>query len=408
MYKINDSKIKHSPRALKFWECCLAIFYENLSRFRQDRQFSDENDSKVNINDLIHNREGSSFYLDRAFDYYVLANKLHRPSYEFENKEAYKNELYQRTVRPKQNRNKPHFILKQEFIVNNSTKLLNPKIAVANTKVLEENIKKSLRGTPNFEGRRFDTLYRIFQQTKEEKADILIFPECFVPIELLDRITWYAVNEQKLVITGLEHISIDGVSFNFIVTILPFEKDGIKDAVVVFRLKNHYSHAEVLMINTNHYKVPHPTQYIYDLFIWRGIYLAPYYCFELADVKHRSLFKGKIDLLIASEWNSDTNYFSNIVESISRDLHVYVAQVNTSQFGDTRITQPSKTERKDILKLKGGDNDTILVSEINLKLLREFQRKLYMTTKDDKRFKPLPPEFSLDDVLKRINNESVL
>jgi hypothetical protein len=75
-------------------------------------------------------------------------------------------------------------------------------------------------------------------------------------------------------------------------------------------------------------------------------------------------------LLIASEYNRDTNYFSNIVESISRDLHVYFAQVNTSQFGDSRITQPSRTEIKDILKLKGGENDTILVGKIDLGKLR--------------------------------------
>jgi hypothetical protein len=95
------------------------------------------------------------------------------------------------------------------------------------------------------------------------------------------------------VITGLEHVTIDNVSFNFIVTILPFVKDGIKDAVVVYRLKNHYTH-EKLMIHTNHFKVPKPTQYIYDLFIWKGIYFSPYYCFELADVKHRSLLREKL------------------------------------------------------------------------------------------------------------------
>ena len=172
--------------------------------------------------------------------------------------------------------------------------------------------------------------------------------------------------------------------------------------------KNHYTHGEKLLIHTNHYKVPKPEQTLYDLFVWKGIYFSPYYCFELADVKHRSIFKGKIDLLVASEWNPDTNYFANIVESISRDLHVYVAQVNTSQYGDTRLTQPSKTERKDILRLKGGDNDTILVGEVCLEDLREFQRELYITTKDDKIFKPLPPEFPLENVLKRIAGKSVI
>jgi hypothetical protein len=234
-----------------------------------------------------------------------------------------------------------------------------------------------------------------------------LFPECFASIELLDRITWFSVTEQKMVVTGLEHVTVDNVAFNFIVTILPFEREGVKDAVVIYRLKNHYSHAEKLMIETNHYKVPKPTQYVYDLFLWKGIYFTSYYCFELADVIHRSLFKSQIDLLIASEWNPDVNYFSNIIESICRDLHVYVAQVNTSQYGDTRITQPAKTDQKDILKLKGGENDTILIGEIDIDALREFQRELYVTTKDDKKFKPLPPDFILENVLKRINNQSL-
>jgi hypothetical protein len=407
MYKIDVNKIKHSPRSLKFWECCLAVFYENLSSFKDDRK-SSEFETIVNINLLSENKDESSIYLDRAYDYYLLANEPHWSKYEVDDKEAYKKKLFQRKVRPARNKNKSSLIFREEIIVNNGTRIAAPTIAIANTEVLESNIVKGLRNTPNLEGRRFDTLYNIFKQTKESKADILIFPECFVPIELLDRITWYAVNEQKLVVTGLEHVTVDNVAFNFIVTILPFEKNGIKDAVVVYRLKNHYTHGETLMIHTNHRKVAKPTQYIYDLFVWKGIYFSPYYCFELADVKHRSIFKGKVDLLIASEWNRDTNYFSNIVESISRDIHAYFAQVNTSQFGDSRITQPSRTEIKDILKLKGGENDTILVGKIDLDKLREFQRKLYISTKDDKSFKPLPPDFNLKDVLNRINSRSVL
>ena len=408
MYKIKTKRLEHSPRAIKFWECCLAVFFENLSSFNDEDLSRNEDYSIVNINNLNENEKESTFYLDEAFDYYVKANRNHRSSYEFENVEDVKKDIYQRNIRPKRGKNNSQFILKQEFIVNKSKVIHNPRIAVANTKVLEQNIKQSLRKDPNFDGTRFNTLYKIFEQTREEKADVLLLPECFVPIELLDRIVWFSVNEQKLVVTGLEHVTIGSVSFNFIVTILPFEKDGIKDAVVVYRLKNHYSHEERLMIEANHFKVPHPTQFVYDLFIWKGVYFSPYYCFELADVKHRSIFKSKIDLLIACEWNPDINYFSNIVESISRDMHVFVAQVNTSQFGDTRITQPSKTEQKDILKLKGGENDTILVGDINLKALREFQRELYIATKGDKTFKPLPPDFAIENVLKRIQNRNIL
>jgi len=160
--------------------------------------------------------------------------------------------------------------------------------------------------------------------------------------------------------------------------------------------------------------VPKPKPYRYDLFNWRGLYFSPYYCVELADIYHRSIFRSKVDLIIASEWNQDTNYFSNIVESLSRDLHTYVAQVNNSEFGDSRLTQPSKTEKKDLLRLKGGVNSTILIGEIDIEALREFQRiealrefqrKHYELTKDDKTFKPVPPDLNREDVLIRINNE---
>jgi hypothetical protein len=183
---------------------------------------------------------------------------------------------------------------------------------------------------------------------------------------------------------------------------------GTKDAVVVFRLKNHYAHFEEELIRGNHKVVPKPTPYRYDLFRWRNIYFTTYYCFELADAFHRSLFKGKIDLLIGVEWNKDTPYFSNIVEAGSRDLHSFIAQVNTSQFGDTRLTQPTETARKDILRLKGGINDAILVASIDIPALREFQQQKFSLTHKKGEFKPLPPDFSLEDVLKRIENKGVL
>ena len=158
----------------------------------------------------------------------------------------------------------------------------------------------------------------------------------------------------------------------------------------------------------NNLKVASPKEYRYDIFNWKNLYFCPYYCFELADVWHRSLFKSKLDLLVGVEWNKDTNYFSNIVESCSRDLHCYIAQVNTSQFGDSRLTQPVESARLDILKLKGGSNDAILVAEIDLDKIREFQRKTFDLTHLQKEFKPLPPDYNVDDVLKRINNESIL
>jgi len=149
-------------------------------------------------------------------------------------------------------------------------------------------------------------------------------------------------------------------------------------------------------------RTPKPSRY--EIINYRNIYFSVCYCFELANISHREKLKAKIDLLIGVEWNKDTPYFSNIVESTSRDLHCFVAQVNTSKFGDTRLTQPKDTATKDLLKLKGGLNDTILVGQIDIQKLRNFQR-VKSSINTSKEFKPLPPDFSLDEVLKRINNQ---
>lgn len=392
-------KFSHSPRRIKYWECCTALFFAELGRYQHVDVPVIEEDR---VADAYHH-EGKH-YLNEAFDLYKLANGIHMPSTATVMEKGL-SAFFER----KPPAGDPHEGTgTEEFHFHSGGRKLSPKIAVCNTIVKESNIKLSLRGRANTDKERFDTLSQIFQQTKVTDADILLFPECFIPAALLSNIVSFAVKEQIMTVTGLEHITVGGYSFNYIVTILPFERDGIKDAAVIYRLKNHYSHAEEMMIKTNHFRVPRPMLPLYQLFIWKGIYFSPYYCFEIANVQHRSLFKGKIDLLIACEWNQDVNYFSNIVESISRDLHVYVAQVNTSQYGDTRLTRPAETARKDILKLKGGTNDTVLVGVIDIEKLREFQRELYMTTKDDKLFKPLPPDFRLKDILNRIEHRSVL
>ncbi|MEQ8422491.1 MAG: hypothetical protein RIB64_20960, partial [Arenibacter algicola] len=233
-------------------------------------------------------------------------------------------------------------------------------------------------------------------------------PEFFIPINLLSSLVKFSSKNQVQSNTGLEHITINNMAFNFVVTILPVVVNGIKDAVVVFRLKNHYAHIEELMIEGNHYTVPRPSPIRYDIFNWNNIYFSPFYCFELANVYHRSLMKSKIDLMIGIEWNKDTPYFSNIVEATTRDIHSYFAQVNTSHYGDTRLTQPSKSAIKDILRLKGGGNDAILVAKIDLDKLREFQRTKFAFSRNSINYKPLPPDFNVSNVINRIENKSVL
>lgn len=425
-YILDNALIKSSPRPVKYWECCLATVFENLSVYKEQKNTnsdyvdvdilsyksklfscSDEEDDVLqNTKEKNENLDTSNFYLDDAYRLYVEINTPHLPGYVLDD-ESHKNNFFKARHEPVCYDNISPTIV-QEIQVSNNERIIIPSIAFANTKVVETNIIESLREQPNLSLERYQKLSTILKKVREERADILLFPEFFIPVNLVSSIVRYSEKNQVLTITGLEHVTINKTAFNFLVSILPVEVNGITDAVVVFRLKNHYAHIEESMIRGNHYIVPKPKPYRYDVFNWKNIYFSPFYCFELANVLHRSLMKGKLDLLVGIEWNKDTPYFSNIVEAGTRDLHCYIAQVNTSQYGDTRLTQPVETSRKDLLRLKGGYNDSILVEEINIDTLREFQRQKFSITHFDGKFKPLPPDYRVEDVLNRINNKSIL
>jgi hypothetical protein len=140
----------------------------------------------------------------------------------------------------------------------------------------------------------------------------------------------------------------------------------------------------------------------YQLFQWRGASFAIYNCFELASLEDRAIFKAKVDFIVCSEFNPDVNYFSNIVEAAARDLHCYVVQVNSAQFGDSRVVSPSKTEKLNPLRIKGGDNQTFLTMELPLQKLRAHQRRGYGLQKESEDYKPTPPDFDTAEVRSRI------
>lgn len=326
-------------------------------------------------------------FLDQVFERFKLANINHMSNDTFiDNIDKIKDKFYK--VMPK---NKDDIL--QEIQIVSSERRLKPKIGVANTFVDEKNIIDGLRNTPNISNIRYQNLVKFLKETRKNNADIVAFPEFFIPVEIFSSLVRYSEKNQTLVITGLEHITVNNYSFNFIATILPVEIDGKKDATIVFRLKNHYAPIEEELIKGNHYLVPKPSQNRYHIFKWKNIYFSAFYCFELANITHRSLLRSKIDLLFAIEYNQDTKYFSNLVESIIRDIHCYVVQVNSSHYGDTRISQPTQSHSIDIVKLKGGENNVTVLGTIEIDKLREFQRKLFSLTRTDKSFKPLPPDF---------------
>ena len=186
---------------------------------------------------------------------------------------------------------------------------------------------------------------------------------------------------------------------------MPYEDLENKSALISFHLKKHYAPIEKQEING--YRLKEVIGKHYELYQWHDCYFPVYCCYELTSIVERAMFQSYADFLVAIEWNRDVNYYSNILESLSRDIHCYCVQVNSSNYGDSRITMPSKTEEKDIMRTKGGKNSTILVDEIDIKKIREFQLKDYNLQMKDKGFKTTPPGFDHKIVLDKIRGEKL-
>lgn len=263
-------------------------------------------------------------------------------------------------------------------------------IAVANYHVCDQDILLNLQGKPNRSRNRFADFNKLINQICSARCDLAIFPEVCIPFAWLRWLTWIASNRQIGFVIGLEHCLKDKYALNHIATILPFRSEQkYNNCHVSLRQKRHYSPKEIEEIEGRYLKVP-DTRQPYDLFKWKGASFAVFNCFELTNISERALFRAHIDFLVCCEYNSDINYFSNIIESASRDLHCYVIQVNASQFGDSRIVAPKKSELRDMVQIKGGENQTFLKARLNLQNLREHQLLKYSLQTRSGNFKPTP------------------
>ncbi|WP_336959045.1 hypothetical protein [Chryseobacterium contaminans] len=300
-------------------------------------------------------------------------------------------------------------------IDDNYSDKINKNIAIANIKINQSDMFASMTGHANIKKSRRKNIFGLINEADKHQADLLVFPEVSIPYSWIRLLAERSHKRFMGIVAGLEHwVNSNNVVFNFMVTILPFKINYYTTSIIKLRLKNHYSHFEKHQIKGYRLLIPNENlenyKMSYDLFHWKKTYFSIYNCFELADINHRSLFKSKVDFIIASEYNKDTSYFADIAGAWVRDIHSYFIQVNSSDFGDSRIIQPSKSFCKDVIQVKGGNNSTILVGNLDIQKLRDFQYKEYHLQKDDidagkTVLKPTPPDFDRKNVKIRIENK---
>ncbi len=287
------------------------------------------------------------------------------------------------------------------------------KVVVSNIKIKHEDTEKNLVHLPTATQARWEDISCLVNGALKNHADILVMPECCLPFAWLSSLAHTCKKNDVAVITGLEHLIVGEKVYNLVAVILPFRENNVPCALIVLHPKNHFSPKEFeslfergfIPMDADHLLEPGQTQY--ELYQWHDLYFSVYCCFELSAITERALFQSYADAIFAVEWNQDIYYYQNILEALARDLHCYCIQANSSDYGDSRITQPSKHDNQDILRVKGGEASTVLVGTIDVEQLRFFQCKGFGEQKADRRFKPTPPLFDKEVVEKKIRGEKI-
>lgn len=264
----------------------------------------------------------------------------------------------------------PHLDLLYDELKVNGKFNPNPKIALVNTAISKQDALDGLLApklTVAFKAR----LFKILNTAKEEKVDILVFPEFYFPISWLNDIAQFAIRNDITIITGLQYISIKNQVYNNVCMVMPMAKfSRFKSGILQFREKNFYAPEEIIQLSKHGYKCIDPKKPRYFIVDNGNYAYSTILCYEFTDIQSRAQMKSKIEVLFVPQLNQDTNYFSAIVESSARDLHCFVVQANTSIYGDSRITAPYITTEKNILQVKGGCTDIVIMDKIDINELK--------------------------------------
>ena len=113
-----------------------------------------------------------------------------------------------------------------------------------------------------------------------------------------------------------------------------------------------------------------------------------------------------MDAIFVPEWNSDIEMFGSLIEAAAYDVHAYIIQCNNRKYGDTRIRIPAKRHfERDIVKIKGGEEDYFVIGQIDIQRLRQFQSFEVSPTGDSALFKPVPAGFEIAPYRKMLPKE---
>lgn len=267
--------------------------------------------------------------------------------------------------------------------------------------------ENALLGRPNRSLARFKRFNSVINNILSGQAsvDYVVFPEASVPRRWAFSAAAKLAKSGVSFLAGLENEAPTGPFYNDALISLSTNWPGYSSHISYIQPKMLPAHEERAALR----KAKRTLRKV-DLRRARPVYkhgghfFGVLICSDLTNIDNRRCFQGQVDTLFALEWNRDVNSFSSLIEAAAQDLHAYIVQVNSRQYGDSRIRAPAvETFRRDVVQVKGGDDDYYVVAPLDLTGLKKF----HATKGARGTWKPLPIGFSMSIERKRYTRRKV-
>lgn len=196
-------------------------------------------------------------------------------------------------------------------------------------------------------------------------------------------------------VTGLEylHDPVDPVVFNQAYAVLPGPYSSVATWPWTKRYPAREEAAELAKL-----KVSFPPQAARVR--RRTIVDSPYgrfsvlICSEMIEARRAADLLGRVELVVAPSWNTDSASYDHLIQSIGLQLHAIVAIPNNGHYSDCRAWASRGVRwQRDLSRLIEREINDIVVVDIPLNSLRAFHANRQATRKPITEWRPLPPDW---------------
>jgi len=278
-----------------------------------------------------------------------------------------------------------------------------PKVRLGISSLLttDKSFDAAANGQSDLSRERYKRIERVVNQAIDAypRPTHLLLPELSLPERWIDTVSRLLQDAGISLIAGLDyHREPPNLIHSSAVLVLADDRLGFPSSVQIRQAKSlpAAGEEETLLKNFGQEWTTGLVSNKKPVYIHAGFCFGVLVCSELQNILHRQRFQGNVDCMMVLSWNQDLDTFSALVESASLDVHAHIALVNNRKYGDSRVRTPAKEPyKRDTCRLRGGENEHVLVVELDIAELRAFQSRAKRWPSKDDPYKPVPEGFSI-------------